>query len=251
VSSRKKPSQTTDSNKSPEVSATVKRNRKKSTVPAPINPQDYQQLQQQLHQQGSSEMVYVAHPQNPALVTPIPYAAYQQQLQQQQQHLQQQQQQKQELQSGFQMPASKKHKSSATGAADESKPKNSERYRASLMAMFLTDNPLAIPEFLLVTEPPVDLDVNVVIDDQGHTAIHWASALSRLDILRLLIGKGGNVMAVNFQGESALIRCVLVTNNYDSQTFPQLLSMLAPSLEITDSQKRSVLHHIALVRFYC
>ena len=227
--SRKKSS---DSNKSPDGS-TTKRNRKKSCVHSLMNSQDGQQT----IAQDPSEMVYVAHPNNPSLVTPMPYAAYQKQLQQQ--HLQQMQ--------TFQAPAPKKHKPAAE--AEESLAKRSERYRASLMAMFLTDNPLAIPDFLLVTQPPHDLDVNVVIDDQGHTAVHWASALARLDILRLLVGKGGNVMSVNFQGETGLIRSVLVTNNYDAQTFPQLLSMLAPSLEIADSQKRSVLHHIALVSF--
>ena len=52
---------------------------------------------------------------------------------------------------------------------------------------------------------------------------------------------------MNFNDESALIRAVLVTNNFDSQTFPDLLNLLAPSLHILDSSRRSVLHHIALV----
>lgn len=122
-----------------------------------------------------------------------------------------------------------------------------EKYRAALMAMFLSDNPLAIPDFLVNIEAPNDLDTNIIIDDQGHSAIHWAAALARIDILRLLIGKGGDVMAVNYNAESALIRSVLVTNNFDSQSFPQLLKILSPSLELTDHNKRSVLHHIALV----
>jgi hypothetical protein len=122
-----------------------------------------------------------------------------------------------------------------------------ERHRAPLMAMFLSDNPLSIPDILLQSQGPVDLNVNIVIDDQGHTALHWAAALARIDILRLLIAKGGNVKVVNFHSESALIRSVLVTNNYDNQTFPDLLNLLAPALSMLDADGRSVLHHIALV----
>ena len=64
-----------------------------------------------------------------------------------------------------------------------------ERHRATLMAMFLSDSPMTIPDILISPHPPMDLDVNIVIDDQGHTAIHWAAALARVDILRLLITK--------------------------------------------------------------
>ena len=122
------------------------------------------------------------------------------------------------------------------------------RHRATLMAMFLSDNPNHIPEILLAPVP--DLDVNIVIDDQGHTALHWAAALGRIDILRLLISKGGDVMKVNYHAETALIRSILVTNNFDNQTFPELLLLLSPSLLLVDHQKRSVLHHIALVFIY-
>jgi len=65
-----------------------------------------------------------------------------------------------------------------------------ERHRAALMAMFLNENPLSVPEFLISPHPPADLDVNIVIDDQGHTCLHWAAALARIDILRLLLAKG-------------------------------------------------------------
>ena len=64
-----------------------------------------------------------------------------------------------------------------------------ERHRATLMAMFLSDSPMTIPDILVSPHPPLDLDVNIVIDDQGHTALHWAAALARVDILRLLITK--------------------------------------------------------------
>jgi ankyrin repeat protein len=123
----------------------------------------------------------------------------------------------------------------------------SERHRATLMATFLNEDPLAIPDLLLSPHSPSDLDVNIMIDDQGHSALHWAAALGRMDILRLLLGKGGDVHKVNYHQESALMRSVMVTNNFDAQSFPELLTLLAPSLYLLDSNKRSVLHHISLV----
>ncbi|SNX87416.1 related to transcription factor MBP1 [Melanopsichium pennsylvanicum] len=97
-------------------------------------------------------------------------------------------------------------------------------------------------------KPTVDL----VTDDHGHTALHWASALCRLKLVRTLVARppwqgGANVHAGNHAGETALHRSVLVTNSYDASSFPTLLNLLASSLNTRDFKKRTVLHHIALV----
>ncbi|EST07157.1 Ankyrin repeat [Kalmanozyma brasiliensis GHG001] len=94
--------------------------------------------------------------------------------------------------------------------------------------------------------------VDLVTDDHGHTALHWASALCRLQLVRTLVARppwqgGANVHAGNHAGETALHRSVLVTNSYDASSFPVLLDLLAPSLNTRDFKKRTVLHHIALV----
>jgi hypothetical protein len=94
--------------------------------------------------------------------------------------------------------------------------------------------------------------VDLVTDDHGHTALHWASALCRLALVRTLVARphwqgGANVHAGNHAGETALHRSVLVTNSYDASSFPTLLKLLAPSLNTRDFKKRTVLHHIALV----
>lgn len=94
--------------------------------------------------------------------------------------------------------------------------------------------------------------VDLVTDDHGHTALHWASALCRLNLVRTLVARppwqgGANVHAGNHAGETALHRSVLVTNSYDASSFPVLLQLLAPSLNTRDFKKRTVLHHIALV----
>ncbi|KAF9348236.1 transcriptional regulator swi6 [Mortierella sp. AD094] len=121
-----------------------------------------------------------------------------------------------------------------------------EKYRTILMSIFLNDEQDQIPGMLTDPESPPDLDINLVIDDQGHTAIHWAAALARIPVLDLLIQKQADIRRVNYNGESALIRAVLVTNNFDKQSFPHVLSLLHSAIPLVDRKNRTVLHHIAV-----
>ncbi|PWN26715.1 hypothetical protein BDZ90DRAFT_221489 [Jaminaea rosea] len=94
--------------------------------------------------------------------------------------------------------------------------------------------------------------IDLVIDDHGHTALHWASALCRLPLVKTLVALptsegGANLFAGNAAGETALHRSVLVTNAYDASLFPDLLTLLSPTLHTRDFKSRTVLHHIALV----
>lgn len=90
----------------------------------------------------------------------------------------------------------------------------------------------------------VNLDVS--IDELGHTALHWAAALARIPLVSELVRRGSIRIRGNKTGESPLIRSVLVTNNYDQGSFHELLNLLYPCIPLLDHQRRSVLHHIAL-----
>ncbi|KAK0547766.1 transcriptional regulator swi6 [Tilletia horrida] len=120
------------------------------------------------------------------------------------------------------------------------------------------------------------IDLDIVTDDHGHTVLHWAAALGRLELVSVLTaappvlkadpsdekGKqreppamtvhgiplgGANPNAGNYGGETALQRTVLVVNAWEHGYFPQMLRLLAPSLMTRDFRGRTVLHHIALV----
>jgi regulatory protein SWI6 len=123
-----------------------------------------------------------------------------------------------------------------------------EKYRSILMSIFLSDDAEHIPIPDLLTNPtiPLDLDIDLVIDDQGHTALHWAAALARVPVMELLVQKNADIRRVNYNGESCLVRAVLVTNNFDRQTFPHLLNVLHKAIPIVDRNNRTLLHHIAL-----
>lgn len=105
----------------------------------------------------------------------------------------------------------------------------------------------------IIASFPEDLDPDSPIDDHLHTALHWSAALARISTAKALIQCGADPSRGNGLGETPLMRAVLVTNNFDSETFAPLngseglLALLAPSIRTTDDAGRTVLHHVALV----
>lgn len=91
---------------------------------------------------------------------------------------------------------------------------------------------------------PMELDMP--IDSQQHTALHWAATLSRMNIVQALIRHGANPFRVNSEGQTALMRAVIVTNSHDNFSFPDLLDLLGHTLEVSDHKGRTVLHHIVV-----
>ena len=89
-------------------------------------------------------------------------------------------------------------------------------------------------------------ELDIPIDNTGHTALHWAATLARTSLARALVQKGASIYRVNNGGETALIRAALTTNNLDQGSFPELLELLGPTIEIRDGRGRTVLHHIAV-----
>ncbi|KAJ2798796.1 transcriptional regulator swi6, partial [Coemansia guatemalensis] len=131
--------------------------------------------------------------------------------------------------------------------------------RMLLMNIFLNEDAGFIPDWLAYDDDAeagltagsgadgaAKINVDLVIDDQGHTAVHWAAALARIQVLDLLLLHGADARLLNYDGESALVRAVQVTNNYENQTFPDLLELLHDTIPLTDKYNRTVLHHIAL-----
>ncbi|KAJ2208399.1 transcriptional regulator swi6 [Coemansia sp. RSA 521] len=118
--------------------------------------------------------------------------------------------------------------------------------RIRLMNIFLNEDSGYIPDWLAVDDIKSHINVDLVIDDQGHTAVHWAAALARIHVLDLLLLHGADPRRLNYEGESSLVRAVQVTNNFENQTFPDLLELLHDTIPLTDKHNRTVLHHISM-----
>ncbi|KAI8977055.1 hypothetical protein BDF20DRAFT_835889 [Mycotypha africana] len=118
-----------------------------------------------------------------------------------------------------------------------------QSYAHQLLQYFISDDAAVIPHILL--NPPNDLDVNVIIDDEGHTSLHWAAAMGRLQLVQILINLGADIYRVNYKGQTALMRSVLFTNNFDSKSFLFLIDMLKGTMYNIDKKDQTVFHHVA------
>lgn len=93
-----------------------------------------------------------------------------------------------------------------------------------------------------------DFDIDQIIDDKGHSALHWATSLARIKLVDQLIARGADVHRGNFAGETPLVRAALTNNHADRGTFADLLERhLGPTLRTVDKSHKTVLHHIANV----
>ncbi|GBE79143.1 transcription factor [Sparassis latifolia] len=114
-------------------------------------------------------------------------------------------------------------------------------YGEQILEYFISDTN-QIPNILL--NPPPDFDPNTAIDEDGHTALHWASAMGRIRVVKLLLTAGAEVYKVNKAGQTALMRSVMFANNYDVRKFPELYELLHLSTLNIDNTNRTVFHHI-------
>ncbi len=89
--------------------------------------------------------------------------------------------------------------------------------------------------------------VDMVIDDEGHTILHWAANLSRIPLMEALVDAGADIHRGNNAGETPLIRSILSSAAFLAQSLPRILKLLFGSMRTVDLLSRSVLHHVALV----
>lgn len=114
-------------------------------------------------------------------------------------------------------------------------------YADQVLEYFISDSN-QIPSLLV--NPPPDFDPNTAIDDDGHTPLHWACAMGRIRIVKLLLTAGADIFKVNKAGQTALMRSVMFANNYDVRKFPELYELLHRSTLNIDNYNRTVFHHI-------
>ncbi|KAI0050964.1 apses-domain-containing protein [Auriscalpium vulgare] len=145
---------------------------------------------------------------------------------------------------------------------DPSAPLKDHRRATITTTIVQRDDPNAVLDFLreIPPDPPGSPpNVDIVLDELGHTALHIAASLGRLKIVEALIASGADIHRGNYNGETPLIRAGLLTNNFDQQSFGDLVALLHSSIRTLDTARKSVLHHVvalagvrnrAIVAFY-
>ncbi|KAJ5176569.1 uncharacterized protein N7482_002446 [Penicillium canariense] len=90
-------------------------------------------------------------------------------------------------------------------------------------------------------------DLELPLDEYRNNALHWAAMLARMPLVHALVAKGASITRVNAAGETALQKSVGTRNNLDYRSFPRLLQVLAPTIDMVDYSGRTILHHIAVM----
>ena len=130
---------------------------------------------------------------------------------------------------------------------DPSAPVHDARRAAIVAAICQCDEPAPVLDILREIPPDnpgVPFDIDLVLDDQGHTSLHLAASMARHQIVDALISSGADVHRGNYDGETPLIRACLATNNAEAETFPMLVAALHASIRTIDTSRKSVIHHI-------
>ncbi|KIS65816.1 uncharacterized protein UMAG_11222 [Mycosarcoma maydis] len=118
---------------------------------------------------------------------------------------------------------------------------NHARYADIILDYFVTEN-TTVPSLLI--NPPPDFNPDMSIDDDEHTALHWACAMGRIRVVKLLLSAGADIFRVNSNQQTALMRATMFSNNYDLRKFPELFELLHRSILNIDRNDRTVFHHV-------
>ncbi|KAK4039906.1 hypothetical protein C8A01DRAFT_16187 [Parachaetomium inaequale] len=97
-------------------------------------------------------------------------------------------------------------------------------------------------------DPPTNFQPDWPIDTERHTALHWASAMGDVEVIKQLKRFGANLASQNIRGETPFMRSVNFTNCYEKQTFPMVLKELFGTVDARDGSGCTVIHHAAVMK---
>ncbi|KAK4140166.1 uncharacterized protein C8A04DRAFT_15177 [Dichotomopilus funicola] len=97
-------------------------------------------------------------------------------------------------------------------------------------------------------DPPTNFQPDWPIDTERHTALHWASAMGDVEVIKQLKRFGANLASQNVRAETPFMRSVSFTNCYEKQTFPTILKELFSTVDVRDNTGCTVIHHAAIMK---
>lgn len=97
-------------------------------------------------------------------------------------------------------------------------------------------------------DPPTNFQPNWPIDTERHTALHWASAMGDVEVIKQLKRFQANLASQNVRGETPFMRSVNFTNCYEKQSFPMVMKELFSTVDARDASGCTVIHHAAVMK---
>ncbi|TPX66065.1 hypothetical protein SpCBS45565_g04696 [Spizellomyces sp. 'palustris'] len=123
----------------------------------------------------------------------------------------------------------------------------SARQRDLLLSLFVIGDAKEFFTLLFDTNEIDVYAVDLMLDNEGNTPLHWAAQLANMEVVELLLEFGADPKLRNKRGETALMRAVQSGANFSHFTFEMLLAALRDTLPYVDRNGRTVLHHVVLL----
>ncbi|KAF2858377.1 apses-domain-containing protein [Piedraia hortae CBS 480.64] len=118
-----------------------------------------------------------------------------------------------------------------------------QRWADDLLDFFMISSSVEYPP--IRPSPPINANHNRIIDNSGHTILHWSAAMADLEVVRELIELGASVDVISYVGQSPLMRAVQFLNSYDKQNMESLVEIFISTVCRQDYFGNTVLHHVA------
>ncbi|CAH6720355.1 hypothetical protein CLIB1444_03S10066 [[Candida] jaroonii] len=91
-----------------------------------------------------------------------------------------------------------------------------------------------------------DKITDIPLDQDGKTALHFASTLGNLELLKNLIKlKINSPIRGSNNGENPLIACISVTNSMEKGNFLEILTLLKDNIFLLNSNNDTILHYLS------
>jgi len=132
--------------------------------------------------------------------------------------------------------------SSGQSSPHESELKNHKAIYTDNLINFFSNETNQVPEVL--HHPPSDFDFNEPIDEEGHTPLHWASAMANVSLIELLLKHGSDPLSPNGSGLNCVSRAIFFNNAYQKRNFHMLVDIMKNCLYTPDKSGRTPIHYI-------
>lgn len=132
--------------------------------------------------------------------------------------------------------------SSGHSSPNEQELKNPKAIYTESLIQFFSNETDEIPQVLL--HPPSDFDFNEPIDEEGHTPLHWASAMANVSLIELLLKHGSDPLTPNISGLNSISRAIFFNNSFQKRNFNRLVDLMKNCLYTPDKTGRTPMHYI-------
>ncbi|ANZ74799.1 BA75_01765T0 [Komagataella pastoris] len=119
---------------------------------------------------------------------------------------------------------------------------STQQFYTELLLNYFTEDNEQVPYYLV--EVPEGFNLDIPIDDEGHTALHWAASIGSVPVVEALLKNRADPLITNNSGLNALSKLVGFNNSYELMNFSQLLHLLKDCLIIPDANGRIPLHYM-------